>query len=83
MTNCGFGVVQGVLERPYTDLKGVMTQPRNNNTHSFVGGEVGGGRGTGHGKRGGKGGGMAESSALMDVSEIIFKDEPGEKISDM
>ena len=28
MTNCGFGVVQGVLERPYTDLKGVMTQVR-------------------------------------------------------
>lgn len=69
MFNCGFGVVQGVLERPYKDLKGVMTKPRNNNNHSFIGGKA---------KPN-----IMENSALMDVSEIIFKHEPGEKISDI
>ena len=91
LTNCGFGVVQRVLERQ-NGLSGVMTTLRNNNNHSGYYGdgesrisfnygvleEDEGGKG---GKAGGKGGGKGgdehnTANALVDVSDIIFAAEP-------
>ena len=77
LTNCGFGVIQGILEQQ-NGLQGTMTNLRNNNNHShyhnsnsktnspidsFSYGLLGTG--------GNEIKGM-NSSALKDVSEIIF-----------
>jgi len=71
LTNCGFGITQGVLERQ-NNLKGVMTKMRNNNQHSVLKGRHGGG---------GKGKNIEDVSALQDVSEIIFANEPSESFA--
>ncbi len=74
ITNCGLGVVQGVLERQ-NDLKGVMTTVRNNNQHSILHEN---GEGFSYRKMAGseKDANDMDSTALQDVSEIIFAAEP-------
>lgn len=87
LTNCGFGVVQRVLERQ-NGLAGVMTTLRNNNNHSGYYGdgesrisfnygllEEDGGKG-GTGKKGARSKDDGDNNALVDVSDIIFAAEP-------